>query len=153
MGKWQDAALIVREKTENKIAAITAEGAALAQASTKEPAATVGVLAAGFPTWEPGMIFEKQYSLFIHDGVVGFTRQSGITAQEHQPPFSPGVEAIYGVRPVPDGLGVFPYIYNMAASGGMKVRNDVGQVWECYQAIDPMLYPPEELAAHFKQIE
>lgn len=136
-----------------KLSAITKEGAALAQASTEEPTATVGVLADGFPVWEPGMVFDKQYSLFTHNGVVGFTRQPNTTAMEHQPPFSPGLEAIYGVRPVPDGMGVYPYCYNMAASIGMKVRDEAGQVWECYNAIDPMLYPPEQLAAHFKLIE
>lgn len=148
MGKWQEAALIVRNKTETKINAITKEGAALAQASTERPTATVGVLAGGFPAWKPGRVFEKQYSLFVHNGVVGFTRQPGITAMEHQPPFSPGMESVYGVRPVPDEEGIYPYRYNMAASVGMKVRED-GAVYECYQAIDPMLYPPSDLPAHF----
>lgn len=149
MGKWQDAALVVRNKTETKINAITKEGAALAQASNEEPTATVGVLADGFPAWEPGMVFEKRYSYFTYNGDVGFTRQANITAMEHQPPFSTGMEAIYGIRPVPDDEGIYPYRYNMAASVGMKVRED-GAVYECYQAIDPMLYPPSDLPAHFR---
>ena len=150
MGKWQDAARIVHKQTETKINAITKEGAALAQASTEEPTATVGVLAEGFPKWEPGMVFEKRYSLFSYNGDVGFTRQENITAYEHQPPFSAGMESVYGIRPVPDDAGIYPYRYNMAASVGMKVRDEAGQVWECYQAIDPMLYPPEQLPAHFR---
>ena len=149
MGKWQDAALIVRRNTENRIQAITKEGAALAQASTEEPTATVGVLSDGFPKWEPGMLFEKRYSYFTYNGDVGFTRQANITAYAHQPPFSPGMESVYGIRPVPDENGIYPYRYNMAASVGMKVREGE-TVYECYQAVDPMLYPPSVLAAHFK---
>lgn len=135
-----------------KLATITAEGAALAQASTAEPSATVGVLAEGFPEWEPGAYYEKQYTLFTYGGKVGFTRQPGITAIESQPPFSLGLESVYGVRPVPDADGVFPYEYNMRASEGMKVREgDV--VYNCYNPIDVMLFPPSQLAAHFEKID
>lgn len=137
-----------KEAADRKLDMVTVEGASLAQASTEEPTATVGVLSDGFPQWKPGMVFEKQYSLFTHNGIVGFTRQANITAYAHQEPFSPGMESVYGVRPVPDNNGVYPYIYNMAASVGMKVQ-DNGQIWICRQAIDPMLYPPENLPAHF----
>lgn len=152
MGKWTDAAWIVRKQTETKINAITKEGAALAQASNEEPTATVGVLADGFPVWEPGMVFEKRFSYFTYNGDVGFTRQANITAMEHQPPFTVGMESVYGIRPVPDDGGVFPYRYNMAASVGMKVREGE-MVYECYRAVDPMLYPPERLPAHFKILD
>ena len=148
MGKWQEAALVVRNKTETKINAITKEGAALAQASNEEPTATVGVLADGFPKWEPGMVFEKRYSLFSYQGSVGFTRQEKITALEHQPPFSAGMESVYGIRPVPDDAGIYPYRYNMAASVGMQVR-DRDVVYECIRSIDLVLYPPADLPAHF----
>ena len=67
---------------------------------------------------------------------------------EHQQPGSVGMEAIYGVRPVPDDAGVFPYTYNMAASVGMRVREG-DAVYVCKQAIDPLLYPPSQVAAHF----
>lgn len=134
-----------------RLKAFLTEGAALAQASTEEPAATVGVLADGFPEWKPGMVFEKRFSLFQYDGKVGFTRQANITAMEHQPPFSTGMEAIYGVRSIPNEEGIYPYIYNMAASVGMKIENN-GVVYECYQAIDPVLYSPEQLPAHFKEV-
>lgn len=131
-----------------KLAAITAEGAALAQASTAEPAATVGVLVDGFPKWEPGAYYEKRYTLFEHKGDVYFTRQPNITAYAHQEPGTTGMESVYGIRPVPDDVGIFPYRYNMAASVGMKVR-EADTVYECYQAVDPMLWPPSQLPAHF----
>lgn len=132
-----------------KLDAITAEGAALAQASADMPRATVGVLAGGFPVWKPGMVFEKQYSLFVYDGKVGFTRQPHITAVANQPPFSAGMESVYGVRPIPDDMGVYPYARNMAVSVGMRVRED-SSVYECIQAADPLLYPPSQVPALFK---
>lgn len=138
-----------KEAADRKLNMVTAEGAALAQASTEEPLATVGILAEGFPEWKPGMVFEKQYSYFTYKGDVGFTRQENITAMEHQPPFSTGMEAVYGIRPVPDDEGIFSYRYNMAASVGMKVREGE-TVYECYQAVDPMLWPPSQLSAHFR---
>lgn len=133
------------------LAAAVSEGATLAQASAEVPPATIGVLSDGFGEWQPGVTYEKQYSLFTYGGKVGFTRQAGITAQAHQPPFSTGMESVYGVRPVPDDLGVYPYEYNMAASVGMKVREG-SDTYICIQAIDVMLYPPSQLAAHFTKL-
>lgn len=133
-----------------KLALVTAEGAALAQASTEEPAATVGVLAEGFPEWEAGKDY-AQYELFAYGNRVGFARQA-LTSSDVYPPFSAGTEALYGVRPVPDTDGVYPYAYNMAASLGMRVSHE-GTIYECIQAIDPALYPPGEIEAHFREEE
>jgi len=131
-----------------RMSAVIAEGAALAQASQEEPAATVGVLAEGFPAWEPGAYYEKRYTLFEHKGDVYFTRQDGITAYAHQEPGATGMESVYGIRPIPDEEGVYPYRRNMAASVGMQVR-DRDVVYECIRSIDPVLYPPADLPAHF----
>ena len=65
-----------------------------------------------------------------------------------QPPGSAGMEAIYGVRPIPDDDGVYPYVYNMAAVAGMRVREN-GETYVCTRDIDPLLYPPSQVAAHF----
>ena len=132
-----------------RLAAVIAEGAALAQASADVPSATVGLLAEGFPAWEAGKRYER-YELFTYNGLVGFARQA-LTAQDIYPPFSEGTEALYGVRPVPADNGVYPYTYNMAASVGMPVSED-GLIYECIQAIDPMIYPPSQIPAHFKPI-
>lgn len=132
----------------DKLAAVTAEGAALAQG--REPTATVGILAEGFPAWEPGKLYEKAYSLFVYDGKVGFTRQANITAQEHQPPFSTGMEAIYGVRPIPDDNGIYPYVYNMKSEVGMRVRSAKdSNVYAAIQPADPLLYDPADVPALF----
>ena len=126
------------------------EAVSTAQLSGNVPSATVGILSDGISAWEPDKLYEKQYTLFTYDGMVGFTRQQNITSQSVYPPFTIGTESLYGVRPIPDKNGVYPYVYNMAASVGMKVR-DGDMVYECYQAIDPMLYPPASIPAHFRE--
>ena len=133
-------------RKDARITDLAAAGAAQAQAAKAEPIATVGIFADGFELWEAGKSY-AQYDLFSYDGKVGFCRQA-VTAMAHQPPFSTGMEAIYGVRPVPDNAGVFPYTYNMAATVGMRVREG-DAVYVCKQAIDPMLWPPSQVAAHF----
>lgn len=151
MDKWQKAAQIVKERTENRIKTISAAGAqeakALAVATNTAPDAQSGVFSAGIESWEAGKVYE-QYDLFEYGGNVGYVKQLSLTASEIYPPFSVGTEALYGARPAPDENGVYPYVYNMAASVGMKVREG-DAVYECIQAINDMLYPPSMLAAHF----
>ena len=62
------------------------------------------------------------------------------------------MEAIYGVRPIPDDDGVYPYVYNMAANANMRVREGA-DIYVCTRAIDPLLYPPSQVAAHFSKEE
>lgn len=151
MNKWQKAAKIVKERTERRIKTISVAGAqevkALAVATNTAPAAQIGVFFAGIEPWEAGKTYE-QYDLFTYGDAVGYVKQLSLTASEIYPPFSVGTEALYGARPAPDEEGVYPYIYNMAASVGMKVREG-DAVYECIQAIPDMLYPPSMLAAHF----
>ena len=147
MGKWLNGAHIRKREIDGKdtrIAALAAAGAA--QIAGQVPVATAGLFAPALPAWKPGTSY-AQYAPFVYDGVMYFTRQA-VTAMEHQPPGSTGMEAIYGVRPVPDAEGIYPYVYNMAASAGMRVREG-DAVYICTRAIDPLLYPPSQVAAHF----
>ena len=129
---------------------VLAEGVRLVMESGAEPAATAGVLVDGFPAWEP----DKAYALnevFAYDGKVGFARQA-LTSSSVYPPFSTGTEALYGVRPAPDADGVYPYVYNMAVTVGMRVRdNDI--VYRCIQAANPLLYAPGDVPALFTREE
>lgn len=131
-------------RKDTRITDLAAAGAA--QIAGAEPVATAGLFAPALDAWTPGTAYIKN-RVFTHNGAVYFTRQA-VTAMEHQQPGSTGMEAIYGVRPVPDDAGVFPYTYNMAASVGMRVREG-DAVYVCKQAIDPLLYPPSQVAAHF----
>ena len=122
----------------------------LAISSDKAPDAEAGIFAEGTEKWTPGETY-NQYDLFQHNGAMGYVKQTH-TALEIYPPFSVGTEALYGARPAPDEEGIYPYVYNMAAAVGMKVRED-GIVYQCIQAIGDMLYPPSQLAAHFVKDE
>lgn len=129
---------------------VLAEGVRMVHESGAEPAATAGVLVDGFPAWEP----DKAYALnevFAYDGKVGFARQA-LTSLSVYPPFSTGTEALYGVRPAPDADGVYPYVYNMAVSVGMRVK-DGGKTYVCIQAANPLLYAPGDVPALFTQEE
>lgn len=127
---------------------LRAEGAATAQASSSKPRAAVGLFAGGLEPWEPGKTYDKRYTLFLHEGKVGFTRQAGVLAQAHQPPFSTGMEAVYGVRPIPNAAGIYPYVYNMAAEVGMRVQ-DGDTIYACIESIDPLLWPPSQVPRYF----
>ena len=147
MGKWLNGAQVRKREFDGKdtrIAALAAAGAA--QIAGQVPVATAGLFASALPAWGPGTSY-AQYAPFVHEGVMYFTRQA-VTAMEHQPPGSAGMEAIYGVRPIPDDDGVYPYVYNMAANANMRVREGA-DIYVCMRAIDPLLYPPSQVAAHF----
>lgn len=139
-------AIAIHKKNQN----VLAEGARMVKESGSEPAATAGVLVDGFPAWEA----DKAYALnevFRYDGKVGFARQA-LTSSSVYPPFSTGTEALYGVRPAPDEDGVYPYVYNMAVTVGMRVSNN-GKTYECIQAANPLLYAPEDVPAIFTLVD
>ena len=151
MGKWLNGAQVRKREIDGKdtrIAALAAAGAA--QIAGQVPVATAGLFASALPAWEPGTSY-AQYAPFVYEGVMYFTRQAVVSA-EHQQPGSTGMEAIYGVRPIPDDDGVYPYVYNMAAVAGMRVREN-GETYVCTRDIDPLLYPPSQVTAHFTKEE
>lgn len=133
-----------RMNENRKLSDLAAAGAA--QIGKAEPVAEAGLFAAALEPWQAGTSYAKG-AAFVHNGVMYFTRQA-VTAMEHQPPGSTGMEAIYGVRPIPDDDGVYPYVYNMAANANMRVREGA-DIYVCMRAIDPLLYPPSQVAAHF----
>lgn len=135
-------AIAIHKKNRN----ILAEGVRMVKEAGAEPAATAGVLVDGFPAWEA----DKAYALnevFSYQGKVGFARKA-LTSSSVYPPFSTGTEALYGVRPAPDEDGVYPYVYNMAVTVGMRVSNN-GKTYKCIQAANPLLYAPETVPALF----
>lgn len=125
---------------------VLAEGVRMVAESGAEPAATAGVLVEGFPVWEADKAY-AQNEVFAYDGKVGFARQA-LTSSSVYPPFSTGTESLYGVRPAPDADGVYPYVYNMAVTVGMRVR-DGNTVYKCIQAANPLLYAPSAVPALF----
>ena len=119
-------------------------GAEAMQSLNAEPPVSAGVFTYG--EWQPDTQY-KQYALFTYQGNAGFARQAH-TSLAVYPPFSTGTEALYGARPSPDTEGIYPYVYNMAAVAGMRVREN-GETSVCARDIDPLLYPPSQVTAHF----
>lgn len=122
--------------------------AAEAKATGNAPSVDAGLF--DYPEWKPNTEYKKG-DLFLYGGQAGFVRQNH-TSQSHWIPFTTGTESLYGARPRQRPDGVYPYIYNMKAEVGMKVE-DEGIVYECYKPIDPVLYPPSAIPAHFKVVE
>lgn len=115
-----------------------------------DPPADVGVFGSStFPAFEFGKAYEKN-ELFSYEGKPGFVRQAH-TSQSTWIPFTTGTESLYGARPKMNEDGTFDYVYNMAATVGMRVR-DGGKLYECIQAIDVMIWPPSEIPAHFTEV-
>lgn len=142
------------DKAQGEITALAKAGAAQVQAYCADtgnpPKEDSGIFVNGVDAWEPGKTYEVN-DLFAYDGKMGFVRQAH-TAQEAWIPFTQGTESLYGARPSPDADGVYPYVYNMAASVGMQVKDpDDGLVYTCVQQISNMLYKPHEIQAHFEQ--
>lgn len=137
-----------RMNENRKLSDLAAAGAA--QIGKAEPVAAAGLFAAALEPWQAGTSYAKG-AAFVHNSAVYFARQAVVSA-EHQQPGSTGMEAIYGVRPIPDDDGVYPYVYNMAAVAGMRVREN-GETYVCTRDIDPLLYPPSQVAAHFTKEE
>lgn len=123
-------------------------GAEAMQSLNAEPPVSAGVFTYG--EWQPDTQYE-QYALFTYQGNAGFARQAH-TSLAVYPPFSTGTEALYGARPSPDTEGIYPYVYNMAAVAGMRVREN-GETYVCTRDIDPLLYPPSQVTAHFTKEE
>ena len=143
-------AVKIRQNTESRISRLTIAGVGQARLYCADtgnpPSAESGIFCDGAAPWEENTPYEKG-DLFAYNGAMGFVKQAH-TSQAHWIPFSTGTEALYGARPAPDEDGIYPYVYNMAAAVGMKVREG-DAVYECIQPISDMLYPPSMLAAHF----
>ena len=140
------------EKATEQLHTTSAAALTAAQDTCKRldepPAGNVGTFISGAAPWEAEREYER-FDLFSYNGAVGWVKQAH-TSQAHWLPFSTGTEALYGARPAPDEDGVYPYVYNMAAFVGMRVREN-GVIYVCYNPIDDLLWPPSQVAAHFRQ--
>ena len=115
-----------------------------------DPPADVGIFGGStFPAFEFGRAYAKN-ELFSYKGKTGFVRQAH-TSQSTWVPFTAGTESLYGARPKMNSDGTYDYVYNMAASVGMKVNSN-GKTYQCIQALDVMIWPPDQIPAHFTEV-
>lgn len=116
-----------------------------------EVPADIGIFGrSAFPAFELGKAYQKN-DLFTYEGNPGYIKQAH-TSQAGWIPFTAGTEALYGARPKMNPDGTYDYVYNMAASVGMKVRGQDGKLYTCIQAVNDMLWPPEQIPAHFAEV-
>lgn len=136
----------VDEQLQTASAAALSAAQETCQKLNEPPKSNVGIFVPGAARWEAGKAY-KRFDLFEYRGAVGWVKQDH-TSQETWLPFTTGTEALYGARPAPDEDSVYPYVYNMAAHKGMRVRED-GVIYVCTQATDDLLYPPSQVPALF----
>ncbi len=125
-----------------------AGGAAVQAAHSDAPPVDVGLF--DYPLWAAGVQYQPG-DLFTYNGQAGFVR-SAHTSAEVWLPFSAGTESLYGARPRQRPDGVYPYVYNMRADKGMIVESSNGKTYLCTRDIDPLLYDPADVPAHFEPI-
>lgn len=147
MGKYSEWAT----KRMTQIERMNAAGVEAMQGLTAEPPVSAGEFT--YDEWKENTIYER-YQLFTYNGNAGFAKQRH-TSIGIYPPFSAGTESLYGARPAPDLNGIYPYVYNMRADIGMKVRSEKdGTVYLCYaNATDTLLYDPADVPAIFSQVQ
>ena len=150
MGKykdWADLKAAEIEKIRDVGGAAVADQAAVAGF---EPSVDAGLF--NYPEWEAGKTY-KVNELFVYEGKVGFARSTH-TSAAHWIPFTVGTESLYGARPrqMPDGT--YEYIYNMKAEIGMQVWSEEdGNLYECIQAADPLIFDPADVPALFELVK
>ena len=136
------------EEKDITIDRMNTAGAEAMQALNSEPPVSAGVFT--YDEWKANTPY-KQYDLFTYQGVAGFIRQAH-TSLAVYPPFSVGTEALYGARPAADTEGIYPYVYNMRVTVGMRVRSEKdGNVYVAINEADPLLYDPVDAVSIFER--
>lgn len=112
----------------------------MSESLTDEVALTVPEF---FPIWQPDVTYEAEKRI-QHDGIL-YRVVQGHTSQEHQPPGSEGMLAIY--RPVvaePSGTidDPIPFIYGMDCSNGLYYSYN-GNLYLCKADMAPCVWPPD----------
>lgn len=119
-------------------------GAEAAQGKTNPPP-TIGILADNFPEWKADNGLEATGHISKYKGMA-YQCINAIQRYEH---YAPDVATNnYNPYPAPDADGIFPYVYGMGVSIGMKERYN-GEIYRAIQAMTKQINPPSELPAIF----
>lgn len=102
---------------------------------------SAGLFASAYRIWKGGEKF-AQWELISHKDIA-YQVQQKTTAQEHQPPDSEGMLAIYVPYVVAGPDGVKPWAYGAHYTTGDLVRKD-GVVWEAKKDMKPCVWEPTE---------
>lgn len=102
---------------------------------------SAGLFASSYRIWKGGEEF-KQWELISHKDIA-YQVQQATTSEEHRPPDSEGMLAIYVPYVVAGPDGVKPWAYGMHVITGDLVR-DEGVVWEAKKDMKPCVWEPTE---------
>lgn len=102
---------------------------------------SAGLFASSYRIWKGGEKF-AQWELISHKNIA-YQVQQATTSEEHRPPDSEGMLAIYVPYVVAGPDGVKPWAYGAHYSTGDLVRKD-GVVWEAKKDMKPCTWEPTE---------
>ena len=102
---------------------------------------SAGLFASAYRIWKGGEEF-AQWELISHKNIA-YQVQQATTSEEHRPPDSEGMLAIYVPYVVAGPDGVKPWAYGAHYSTGDLVRKD-GVVWEAKKDMKPCIWEPTE---------
>ena len=102
---------------------------------------SAGLFASAYRVWAGGEKF-AQWELISHKNIA-YQVQQATTSEEHRPPDSEGMLAIYVPYVVAGPDGVKPWAYGMHVITGDLVR-DEGVVWEAKKDMKPCTWRPAE---------
>lgn len=102
---------------------------------------SAGLFASAYRVWAGGEKF-AQWELISHKNIA-YQVQQATTSEEHRPPDSEGMLAIYVPYVVAGPDGVKPWAYGAHYSTGDLVRKD-GVVWEAKRDMKPCVWEPTE---------
>lgn len=102
---------------------------------------SAGLFASSYRIWKGGEKF-AQWELISHKNIA-YQVQQATTSEEHRPPDSEGMLAIYVPYVVAGPDGVKPWAYGMHVITGDLVRKD-GVVWEAKKDMKPCVWEPTE---------
>lgn len=102
---------------------------------------SAGLFASSYRIWKGGEKF-AQWELISHKNIA-YQVQQATTSEEHRPPDSEGMLAIYVPYVVAGPDGVKPWAYGMHVITGDLVR-DEGVVWEAKKDMKPCIWRPAE---------
>ena len=138
----------------NHVRALKSEGVTatitMAEKGVEVPA-TAGIFADAWEEWTADGVTAAVGSLWKYKGV-GYQARTAIQKIEA---YAPDLATNnYAVRPIPDLEGIYPIIMNMDVSVGMKLRDENGNLYECYaNPITSLQYNPADVPSSFKLID
>lgn len=123
-------------------------GAEAAQGKTNPPA-TIGIFTDNFPEWVADDGMEETGHISRYNGMA-YQCINAIQRYEH---YAPDIATNnYNPYPAPDADGIFPYVYGMGVSIGMREKYN-GIVYTAIQAMTKQINPPSDLPAIFNIVE